>query len=277
MAWLDALLVLLGFAVGVYGALAGVGGGFVLVPALLLLYPDDSQTAITATSLAVVLANAGSGAAAYARRRLIDVQTGLTLAAAAVPGALAGAYVVRFVPRSGFDVAFGVLLLAIAAVLMFGFSRFTTTERTPLRGGPGVVVRLHRRDGGAVSRYAYDLRQAVALSAASGFIVTLFGAGGGIIQVPVMVAVLRVPIDIAVATSQFMLVFVAATGAGLHVATGAFGGAEFGRAALLAAGAVVGAQVGAALSARVSGRAVVRLLTLALVAVGVRLVLAPVF
>jgi uncharacterized membrane protein YfcA len=134
-----------------------------------------------------------------------------------------------------------------------------------------------RRDGGAVSRYAYDLRQGVALSAASGFIVTLFGAGGGITQVPIMVAVLRVPIDIAVATSQFMLIFVAAAGAGLHAATGDFATTELARAGLLAAGAVAGAQVGAALSERVSGRAVVRLLALALVVVGVRLVLASLF
>lgn len=277
MPWLEALLVLLGFAVGVYGALAGVGGGFVLVPALLLLYPDDSQVAITGTSLAVVLANAASGTAAYARRRLIDYQTGLTLAAAAVPGALAGAYLVRYVPREAFDPAFGALLLGIAALLVFGFARFTTAERAPLRPGPGVVVRLMRRDGGAVSRYAYDLRQGAALSATSGFIVTLFGAGGGITQVPIMVAVLRVPIDIAVATSQFMLIFVAAAGAGLHAATGDFATTELARAGLLAAGAVAGAQVGAALSERVSGRAVVRLLALALVVVGVRLVLAPLF
>ena len=36
--WLSAL----GFAVGTYGTLIGAGGGFVLVPALLLLYPDES-------------------------------------------------------------------------------------------------------------------------------------------------------------------------------------------------------------------------------------------
>jgi hypothetical protein len=273
--WLDALLVLLGFAVGVYGALVGVGGGFVLVPALLLLYPSDTQTTLTATSLAVVLANSASGAAAYARLRQIDYRTGLTFAAAGVPASYAGAYAVRFVPRSAFDQAFGALLLGVAVLLVYGFARFTTTERAPLAPGRGVVVRLVRRSDGIISRYSFDVRQGFALSAAAGFIVTLFGAGGGIIQVPIMVTILRIPLDIAVATSQFMLVFMAAAGVSLHAATGHFGATELSRAAFLAVGAVVGAQVGARLSSRLSGRAVVRLLGLALAAVGIRLLLAP--
>jgi hypothetical protein len=44
----------LGFAVGAYGTLIGAGGGFVLVPILLLLYPNESPEIITSISLAVV-------------------------------------------------------------------------------------------------------------------------------------------------------------------------------------------------------------------------------
>src|SRR6185295_19952217 len=58
MSWWELLLVPLGFAVGTYGTLVGAGGGFVLVPALLIIYPDESPSSITSISLAVVFFNA---------------------------------------------------------------------------------------------------------------------------------------------------------------------------------------------------------------------------
>jgi uncharacterized membrane protein YfcA len=275
LSWTDLLLVPLGFAVGAYGALVGVGGGFVLVPALLIIYPDESQETITSISLFVVLANSVSGTAAYARRGQIDYRTGLLLASVAVPASIAGAFAVRYLPRHYFDLAFGIFLLAVAGLLLVGMAGGSRTERPPLQPGRGVVVRTVRRPGGVTYRYAYDARQGLALSAAAGFIATLFGVGGGIMQVPVMITILRVPVEIAVATSQFMLVFMSASGTSLHAITGDFATDELTQAALLAVGAIAGAQVGAQLSRRLSGTTITRLLAAALVAVGIRLVLAP--
>ena len=65
-------LVLLGIAVGTYGTMIGAGGGFVLVPLLLILYPGKPPEAITSISLAVVFLNAASGTVAYVRQRRID-------------------------------------------------------------------------------------------------------------------------------------------------------------------------------------------------------------
>ena len=47
-------LIALGIAVGAYGTLIGAGGGFVLMPVLLLLYPNQSADLLTSISLAVV-------------------------------------------------------------------------------------------------------------------------------------------------------------------------------------------------------------------------------
>ncbi len=57
----------LGFLVGAYGTLIGAGGGFVLMPVLLVLYPGQSPELLTSISLAVVFFNAASGSWAYAR------------------------------------------------------------------------------------------------------------------------------------------------------------------------------------------------------------------
>ena len=86
MSWLELLLILLGFAVGAYGTVVGAGGGFVLVPILLLVYPDESPATITSISLAVVFFNALSGSLAYARLHRIDYVAGMPFAGMPLAG-----------------------------------------------------------------------------------------------------------------------------------------------------------------------------------------------
>lgn len=100
----------LGFVVGAYGTLIGAGGGFVLMPVLLMLYPRESPELLTSISLAVVFFNAASGSWAYARLRRIDYRSGLLFSAATVPGAIFGALTTGYLPRRLFDGVFGVIL-----------------------------------------------------------------------------------------------------------------------------------------------------------------------
>lgn len=277
MSPLELLLIPLGFAIGAYGTIIGAGGGFVLVPALLFLYPDDSQRQITSISLAVVLATSLSGSAAYARRRLIDYQTGILLASAMVPASLAGAYAVRLLPRSAFDVAFGLLLVLLATAGLAGMLERGTTIRVPLAPRRTVIARTIDRGDGVRSQYSYDVRQGLGMSAGTGFIATLFGVGGGIIQVPLMATVLRIPLDVSIATSQFMLIFMAATGTSIHATAGDFGLTELTRAGMLGLGAIAGAQAGAAVAQRLTDKIISRLLSAGLVAIGGGLIVAQLF
>lgn len=88
------LLALLGVAVGGFGTIVGSGGGFILTPVLLLLYPHDKPTTIMAISLTAVFFNAASGSAAYAHQRRIDYRSALAFASAGLPGSIAGALLV---------------------------------------------------------------------------------------------------------------------------------------------------------------------------------------
>jgi uncharacterized membrane protein YfcA len=108
----------LGFLVGAYGTLIGAGGGFLLVPILLLLYPQETPETITSISLAVVFFNALSGSFAYARLKRIEYRSGLIFSAATIPGAILGALTTAYVPRRFFDSIFGLLLLAVSVFLM---------------------------------------------------------------------------------------------------------------------------------------------------------------
>lgn len=270
MSWPELLLVLLGFVVGAYGTLVGAGGGFVLVPVLLLIYPHEKPVGITSISLAVVFFNALSGSAAYARLKRIDYFTGLIFAAAAIPGSIAGAFLVGAVPRRTFDVMFGAILMFLAAYTLWAAGR-TTVMRPPLRGR-GVITRVMPGDAdGETFRYSYNMWQGLAYSAAVGFFSSLLGIGGGVIHVPVMITLLRFPVHVAVATSHFVLAIVSFSGSAVHVTNGDLAGSNLVRALLLSAGVIPGAQVGARLAQRLHGPMIVRLLTVALLALGVRL------
>src|SRR5262249_25148413 len=110
----------IGFLLGAFGTLIGAGGGFLLVPILLLLYPGEKAETITSISLAVVFFNALSGSIAYGRRKRIDYRAGFLLSAAAIPGAMLGAAVTSLIPRRTFDIIFGILLLVGGTFLLFG-------------------------------------------------------------------------------------------------------------------------------------------------------------
>jgi uncharacterized membrane protein YfcA len=275
MSWWELLLIPLGFAVGAYGTLVGAGGGFVLVPALLIIYPDEDPSRVTSISLAVVFFNAVSGSAAYARLKRIDYFTGAIFAVAAMPGAIGAAFLVSSVPRDLFDLMFGVLLLSLAAYTLWSAGS-VAVMRSPLRGR-GIVTRVMPGDAeGETFRYSYSLWQGILYSAGVGFISSLLGIGGGVVHVPIMITLLRFPVHIAVATSHFVLAISAASGSGVHLANGDLAGANLLRALLLSAGVIPGAQVGARLAQRFKGPAIVRLLAVALFALGIRLLLSGV-
>jgi uncharacterized membrane protein YfcA len=262
--------VLLGAAVAVFGTLVGAGGGFILVPVLLLMHPDREPADIAAIGLLVVFANSVSGSIAYARQRRIDYRSAAWFAGATLPGALAGALVVGLVPRRAFDAIFGAVLMAVGAFLVL--RKMPTAIREPLRGR-GVVHRELRDADGITYIYAFQLWKGVATSLGIGFISSLLGIGGGVIQVPVMATMLRFPIHIATATSQLVLAFMSGEGTAVHIATGTLSwDGALAEGVLLSIGAVAGAQAGARIARRTRGSAILRALAGALILVGARLI-----
>jgi uncharacterized membrane protein YfcA len=268
----------LGLLVGAFGTLIGAGGGFILVPILLLLYPKENAELITSISLAVVFFNALSGTAAYARMGRVDYKSGIIFAIATIPGAILGALSTAFIPRHAFNVIFGVLMIGAACYLWIsarGVMREQPTENVDLSAQK--TRRLTRRSivdrEGRLYEYAFNPAVGIVLSVFVGYISSVLGVGGGFIHVPALAQLLNFPVHIATATSHFVLAVMALTGTVVHLASGVFvHGVK--RTAALAIGVLIGAQAGARLSNRVHGKAIIRGLALALAFVGLRLLMA---
>jgi uncharacterized membrane protein YfcA len=262
------VLCLIGFGVGAFGTVIGAGGGFVLTPILLLLYPHDSARTLTAISLATVFFNAASGSAAYGRQRRIDFRSGTVFALATLPGAIGGALVVGVASRHVFDAIMGAVLALLAAWLLLG-------ERWPLPAArKHLEPRLLVDREGKTHAYAVPVRRGALYSLAVGFVSSFLGIGGGVIHVPLLVRALGFPTHIATATSHFVLAIMAGASTLTHVGLGSFGhGHGVRRAAALSIGVVAGAQLGAHISLRLRGAVIQWLLALALLALAARVLL----
>ena len=265
----DLILLAVGIVVGTIGTLVGVGGGFLLVPILLFLYPDDPPSVTTSTSLAVVFINAVSGSIAYARLGRIDYRTGLILASITIPGSILGALTTTRIDREVFTAIFSLVLIAIALLL---FRRPAARERSGMATRHRWKRRIVDRTGAAYD-WSFPLPLAMALALLVGFLSSLLGIGGGVIQVPAFILLFNFPTYIATATSQFMLVIMSATGSLTHIASGEFGEAAR-RTLVLAPGVIVGSQIGAWLARRLKPALIARLLAALMIVAALRLLTA---
>jgi uncharacterized membrane protein YfcA len=259
----------LGFGVGAYGTLIGAGGGFVLMPLLLLLHPQENPDRLTAISLAVVFFNALSGSAAYARMKRIEFRSGLMFAAAATPGAVVGALQTSLVSRGLFDIIFCVVLIVVAVAMILK----PELQHNPRGSQPlskWETTRHLVEANGTVHEWTFFPVIGVVLSFFVGYFSSFLGIGGGIIHVPALVWLLHFPVHIATATSHFILVIMALAGTLVHVWSGALAH-NWRETALLALGVLGGAQLGAYLSNRIKSTWIIRSLALALGMVGVRI------
>ena len=111
---MSVLFVAIGLAAGVLSGLFGIGGGIVIVPALVLIARLPHLTA-TGTSLGALLLPVGAlGAWQYYRGGHLDVRAALLVAVGLTAGAWAGARLALHVPAGALQRAFAVFLVVVA-------------------------------------------------------------------------------------------------------------------------------------------------------------------
>ena len=262
-------LIFLGIGIGAYGTLIGAGGGFVLMPVLLLLYPDQDPEQLTSISLAVVFFNAMSGSEAYARMKRIDYRSGFMFATATVPGAVLGALNTNYIPRRPFDILFGIALVAASLFLLLrpkSAGEALKAGKALTHGTVRTITDIH----GNHYTYSYNLFLGMGISVVVGYVSSFLGIGGGIIHVPALSYLLNFPVHVATATSHFILAIMALAGTLTHVMTGSFQHGVH-RTLAVGFGVLIGAQIGARLSDHLKSKWIIRSLAVALILVGIRI------
>lgn len=134
------LLLLVGGSIGAVSGALGIGGGILLVPALIWIFGFDYGRA-AGTSLAVLVPPIGLLAAvrAYQEDR-VDLQAAMCIALAFAVGAYGGAASVRYLPVEALRFAFGLLMIFIAVRFVVSASSEATAALTGIIAVSGTWI-----------------------------------------------------------------------------------------------------------------------------------------
>ena len=254
-------------AAGLIGALAGVGGGIIVVPALTIGFGIDVRLAIGASIVSVIATSSGA-AAAYVRDRMTDMRVGMFLELATTTGAIAGALLAAIVAPAALLVLLGIVLLGSAAqqILRLGEELPPDIEVTGLAARLGLSGSYpDARLGRNVPYAAQRVPLGFALMGFAGLVSGLLGIGSGALKVLAMDGAMRLPMKVSSATSNFMIGVTAAASAGIYLGRG---DVDPRIAAPVALGVLAGSTIGARLLPHLSNRDVRLIFLPVLVAIG---------
>ncbi len=259
-------LIGIGSSVGLLSGLVGVGGGFLVTPALMMIGVPPIVAA--ASGSCQMVATSSSGVAAHFRLGNVDAKMGGVLLAGGLVGAAFGVRAIKLLRASG-EADLVITLTYIVMLGTLGTYMFVESLRR-LRGGAlvhksgkarrtqGWLDRLPWQADFPRSEVRHSLLLPLALSALVGLLATIMGVGGGFIMLPMMVYLLGMPTHVAVGTSLFQILFLCVGITYMQATTNQT--VDLILALALALASAVGAQIGARLSRLFRGEQLIILL-----------------
>jgi hypothetical protein len=237
----------IGLAAGLFSGFLGVGGGLIMVPALIFLLRIRPHRA-HGTALAVALPTAVAGVSGYASHGSVHWPTALLLALGSVFGALLGARAGAAVRRPLFKRALGIFVVVTGIAMMLA--------------PPGLGSRIAGVTGGVAAPWPLVMLVGLVAGALSG----LVGVGGGLFTVPAAVFLLGLPQKMAQGISLAVIVPVSISVGLIHTLKG---NVVPNLAGWLSCGAVVGAIVSSHQVGRLEDEMLQLVFGIFLIAVGV--------
>src|SRR5262245_53261978 len=253
------LVLLVSGAVGFVSGLVGVGGGFIMTPALIFLgIPGPVAVATGASQIA---ATSFSGIMTQTRRKSVDWRMGLLLSAGGIVGSIAGVGLFQRLLNIGqldliisllyliFLASIGTLMLIESLALIRGRRQMSgTVLNRPVKA---LAHRLPIRLRFPRSGLYISVLPPLALGFCIGVLAAIMGVGGGFILIPAMIYLLRMPTTVVIGTSLFQVLIVACITIVLQAT--ATQRVDLVLAAVLMLGGVVGGQFGARMGAGLKG------------------------
>lgn len=244
---------LLGIAAGVLSGLFGIGGGIVMVPALIALFGMDILNA-NATSLAAMLLPVGIfGVIAYYKAGLVNIKESLWIALGLFAGSFAGGEFAVTISESVLAKMYSGFLLYIALSYFDVFSKIkdfieklsTSNKNKSISINNDTLLNTDNKK--LKPFWAFILVGLIA-----GIFAGMFGKGGGIIIVPILISFFHYEGKMAVATSLAALQLPVGLPSVLIYAENGY--LNLIAAALIALGMVIGALIGSKLGIKLPAR-----------------------
>ncbi len=241
-------------AAAILGSMLGLGGGVFIVPLFTLYLGVDPKIAVGASAIAVVT-NSVVGSSTHLRNGFTNVRLSMLLQVSTAMGAMVGAIIAIWINASFLKVILGAVLVysAISMIRSRKVQHPNATDATPDKL---VLGQAFTDVNGDYVRYVpQNLPVGVSISTGAGILSGMLGIGGGVIQVPMMNLVMKMPLKAAAGTSSFMVGMTAVVTAAIFYSEGKLD-PEVAIPAML--GVFLGANLGSQLTRRLpTGRLVV--------------------
>jgi uncharacterized membrane protein YfcA len=239
---------------GFVGAMAGMGGGVVLVPVLTFLGLPIKQ--VIAISIVSVIATSSGAASAYVRDHITNLKVGMFLEMFTMTGAIVGAAITVASREQYLYLIFGLVLLVSWLAMWFQRAQ----EWAPVEAQDGFTRWLELAGGyyDAASRetVSYRARRAYIggpMMFGAGLVAGMLGIGAGALKVLVMDLVMGLPAKVSTTTSNLIIGVTGLAGASVYLAAGLI---RPGLATPVIIGIVTGAFLGTRLLVRLHNRAI---------------------
>jgi uncharacterized membrane protein YfcA len=254
------IVVFLGLAIGVISGFVGVGGGFIMTPALIILgVPAHYAVGI---SMLWVMGNSLIGAIRHHQEGNVDIKLACITALFVIGGIEAGVRLLNFAQSRGMAEE-SVLYVSIIVLLLVGsymFRELRSTQRMSNNGSspesrPGLSghissIHIPPMISFAKSGVSVSLVFAAAIGIITGILSGFIGVGGGFLLVPALIYLLGVPSYTAVGTCLLLFIFSSAYGSFRHVMSG---NVLIYVSLLMLVGSSLGVQVGALATRYIKG------------------------
>lgn len=247
--WFQAFgLALFSIGAGFFGSLLGLGGGFIIVPALTLWLGMDLKSSAGIALIAVIASSSGSSVT-YLKKAYANLELAAFLEVSTVTGAIVAVFVRQHIPTKFLYIIFaGLLITAAVSMLRKNHKSGSTKDAVtiaPVLSTPAAFPNLtgkFQNEQGVTQTYQVSAPWlGFFISGIAGLLSGLLGVGGGIIKVPTMNTIMGVPLKAASATSNLMVGMTAATTATLMLLRSEI---PLALAALVAMGVYAGARLG---------------------------------
>ncbi len=246
---LELLYVVAGLVIAFIATMGGIGGGVFMVP--LFYYAGLSIEKAVATSKFVIMFSSAMGTASYARLKRIPYRLGIPMLAGMVPASFIGAYLTARLDPS---------------ILKFLIGLFVTYYGVRL-----IATYIKKRinhlgeDDGVPSIPPY---KGFIIGVFSGLIAGITGTGGGAINMPLFIGVLKIPIHVAVALSIFLIFPSAVAAVYQHVSAGMV---VYDIGVPFAIGSLIGAIIGPRMANRLKPQPLRLVIAFILIYIGARM------
>ncbi|HVX30695.1 MAG TPA: TSUP family transporter, partial [Nitrolancea sp.] len=253
---------------GVLGSMLGLGGGVFIVPILSAFFGVPLKVAIAASAVSVVVNSLG-GTSVYLKHNMSNVRLGMVMELTTAVGAIIGGLIVVWIAPDALRVIFGVGLLGMGIALFL-----RQHQPDPITSGPDPLrLRQVFHDPSTNEDIEYipqRIKIGVAAGSLAGIISGMLGIGGGAVKVPIMNAIMRVPVKASAATSVFMVGITVSASAFIYYLHNIIDLSVTVPAVL---GVLIGSQTGARASRHLKNVVLIRFLVLILVYLAVTLLL----